>query len=68
MPDRFDIVAAHYAFYCDYHSGQWSKFYRRLCRIRQYFNPGAMWKGYKSLSEEGKYIYRSLKRSRNAGR
>ena len=58
--DRFDIVAAHYAFYSDYHEGQWSRGYSRLCRISKYFRPSPLWKGLESLSENGKEIYRSL--------
>lgn len=38
--DRFDIATAHYAFNADYHGGQWSPEYRRLCRIGKYFDPG----------------------------
>jgi len=58
--DRFDIVSAHYAFAVDYHSGQWSDLYARQCRISKYFTPGAMWKGYESLTENGKEIYDRL--------
>lgn len=58
--DRFDIVSAHYAFACDYHEGQWSELYKKLCRIGKYFNPSAMWKGYDSLSDNGKEIYDNL--------
>jgi hypothetical protein len=58
--DRFDIVSAHYAYYCDYHSGQWSKGYERLCRISEHFNPGPLFKGYDSLSENGQAIYNQL--------
>ena len=58
--DRFDIVSAHYAFCADYHSGQGSELYAKLCRIGRYFNPGAMWRGYDSLSENGRAIYETL--------
>lgn len=58
--DRFDIVEAHYAFYSDWHSGQFSDFYARLSRISDYFSPGAMFNGYDSLSENGKIIYDDL--------
>lgn len=62
MWERFDIVEAHYAFYCDYHSGQFSYFYRRLCHIlnKLEFKPGPMFNGYRSLSENGKAIYDAL--------
>ena len=58
--DRFDIVEAHYAFACDYHSGQSSGLYARLCRISKYFTPSPLWRGYESLSENGKEIYSQL--------
>ncbi len=58
--DRFDIIQAHYAFACDYHGGQASKLYSRLCRIGRYFTPGALWRGFDSLSENGQEIYRNL--------
>lgn len=58
--DRFDIAAAHYAFYNDYHVGQGDTFYARLCRIRNYFNPGILFKGYESLTENGQVIYDNL--------
>lgn len=61
--DRFDIVSAHYAFACDYHSGQFSDLYIKLCRIGNYFKPGPMWNGYESLSENGQAIYDNLEAS-----
>lgn len=59
--DRFDIVEAHYAFCCDWHGGQWSSLYERLCRIQRYYRPSPMWKGYASLTDNGKEIYDRLK-------
>jgi len=38
--NRFDIVEAHYWWNTDHHTGQWSREYRRLCRMRAYFTPG----------------------------
>ena len=58
--DRFDIVAAHYAFYSENYCGQTDPFYARLCRISKYFQPSPLWNGFKSLSENGKEIYRQL--------
>lgn len=58
--DRFDVVEAHYAYCADYHEGQGSELYRRLCRIGGYFTPSAMWRGYESLSDNGQEIYQSL--------
>ena len=63
--DRFDIVEAHYAFCSDYHEGQGSKKYQRLCRIsdpngRIQLRVSPLWGGYSSLSENGKEIYLQL--------
>ena len=60
--DRFDVVEAHYAYCADYHDGQGSDLYRRLCRIGAYFTPSPMWRGYESLSDNGQEIYQSLVR------
>ncbi len=59
--NRFDIAEAHLAFCDDYHTGMWSDLYKRSCRIRRYLHPGAFWRGFASLSENGKAIYRQLK-------
>lgn len=37
--DRFDIVEAYYVFFVNYHEGQWSRKYRRQCKIQTYFTP-----------------------------
>ncbi len=58
--DKFDIIEAHYDFYVDYHSGQWSDFYARQCKIRKYFTPSKVWRGYESLTDNGKDIYNQL--------
>lgn len=58
--DRWDIIEAHYAFCCDWHHGQFSELYARQCRISKYFEPGLLWRGYQSLSENGKEIYDQL--------
>lgn len=59
----FDFVEALYAFVSDYHSGQWSPGYKLLSRIvsELKFNPAPSFRGYDSLSEEGKMIYDDLK-------
>lgn len=64
--DRFDIVEAYYAFFCDYHEGMYSAKYRRLCRILEYFNPSPLFNGYESLSSNGKMIYDNLVEAENA--
>jgi hypothetical protein len=58
--DRWDIVTAHYAYCTDWHSGQNSPEYVRLCRIRRYFKPNPYWDGYASLTENGGAIYDEL--------
>ena len=51
--DRFDIVSAHYAFWSD-HSAD------RLSRIRQWVRLGPLFRGFSSLSENGRAIYLNL--------
>ena len=58
--DRFDIVTAYYLFFIDYHEGQWSEKYKRSCKIEGYLNLSPMFKGYESLTENGKAIYDNL--------
>ena len=62
--ERWDIVSAYYAYYSDWHGGQASPEYDRLCRIGRYFKPGMYWNGYSDLSENGQAIYDELAASR----
>jgi hypothetical protein len=55
--DRFDYVAGSWLFWSEHHSGQWSDGYRRLSSYR--FEPGMAWRGWQSLSEAGREIYRA---------
>ncbi len=64
--DRFDIVEAHYLYCSEWHSGQWSDLYAKMCRIQGYFKPG-MSLGYESLSENGKVIYDNLVKDNESG-
>lgn len=57
--DRFDIVEAHYIFCRDWHDGQWSDLYARMCRIQKYFEPRLSLE-YETLTENGKVIYGAL--------
>lgn len=41
--DRFDIVTAYYFFCMEYHEGQFSEKYSRMCTILQYFKPSPLW-------------------------
>jgi hypothetical protein len=60
--DRMDFISAYYAFCAEWHDGQWSDLYSKLCRIGRYYTPSPLDKGFKSLSDNGKEIYRALKR------
>jgi hypothetical protein len=56
--DRFDIVSAHYWWYADHHSGQWSPEYERLSRISEYYRPGRLEVG--PVTENARAIYDRL--------
>lgn len=58
--DRWDIVTAYYCYLTEWHGGQGSPEYARLCRMRRYFRPGASWDGYASLTANGEAIYEEL--------
>lgn len=69
--DRFDICEAHYALEMDYNVGGWLRerpsnrrrmeaTHVQLKRIG--FKPGTMFSGFRSLSENGREIYRELER------
>jgi hypothetical protein len=59
--DRFDIVSAHHLFWSEYHGGQFSRGYERLSKISAMrFDPGALFTGWNSLSDNAKEIYRNL--------
>ena len=53
-------MEAHYTFCCDWHDGQSSTLYAKLCHIRKYFKPSPLFNGYDSLSDNGKAIYDHL--------
>ena len=59
--NRFDIVEAHYLFYCEYHSGQWCHLYRRLSRIIRYYRPSPLL-SVESISDNAREIYENLVR------
>jgi|TARA_B100000965_G_C19414871_1_gene679411 hypothetical protein len=58
--DRFDIIQAYYLFFVDYHEGQTSKKYTRLCKIGKYYKPSSTFSGVDSLSENALAIYENL--------
>jgi hypothetical protein len=51
-----ELAEALYYFCEDYHSGQWSRGYRILCRVSRIFKPGIL----HSMSEEAEPIYHEL--------
>lgn len=57
--DRFDIKEAHFLFWSEYHSGQFSDGYIRMCKALNNFkpSPGLCWE---TLSDNGRDIYRDL--------
>ena len=57
--DRFDVVEAYWLWLCDYHEGQASERYARLCRMNRYFRPRPNL-NYETLSENGRAIYDGL--------
>lgn len=58
--DRFDICEAYYLFFMEYHEGQWSTKYKRLCRMGRYFRPSPLMRDRDSLSEGAQEIYDAL--------
>jgi len=57
--NRFDIAEAWYLALSHCHDGQWSKEYKRLCHIKNYFTPSINL-SYETLTENGKSIYNNL--------
>jgi len=57
--NRFDIAEAYYLFLGDYHEGQFSEKYERLCKMGQYFKPRPAL-SYETLEENGQAIYDAL--------
>ena len=49
MFDRFDIMEALYLYYTDWHNGQWSREYKRLCHMQKYFKPSFYFLGLSCL-------------------
>lgn len=56
--DRYSIVEGHYWYFVDYHEGQWSDEYRRLCRIQKYFKPSPLSSG--PETDGGREVYDNL--------
>ena len=60
LVDTFEGATALYAFCADYHSGQWSRGYRLLCRLGKRLKLSPLWEGYESLEEDEREIYDEL--------
>lgn len=59
--DRFDICEAYYLFFADYHEGQGSEKYRRLCQLTRpgFFSPSPLL-NLEGLNENARAIYDAL--------
>lgn len=64
--DRFDICEAYYLALSEWHSGQGSAEYARLCRLTSYYTPRPMLTP-QTLTESGKIIYQQLTRKFSHG-
>lgn len=59
--DRFSIVQGHYVFYANNHTGQGSKFYKRLSKISRYFKPSdSAWNLDRGENYSARYVYNGL--------
>jgi hypothetical protein len=56
MFNRFDIVEAWYCYLSEYHGGQFSREYRRLCKMLRYFQPAHNLSS-DTLSDDARAIY-----------
>ena len=56
--DRFDIIEAWFLALSHCHSGQSSREYLRLCKMKEYFQPCCLL-SVTTLSENGEAIYRA---------
>lgn len=65
--NRFDIVEAYYVYFSEWHEGQWSDGYRRLCRMRRYFSPRPSL-SIDTLSANARAIYDGLAFAKQKGR
>ncbi len=62
--DRFDLYGALYLFCSRYHSGQWSRGYRILSRLKRAgYRPGLSVQSGRFESDEQKDVYDWLKRT-----
>lgn len=59
--DRFDICAAWYIFLSEYHEGQGSDKYKRLCKLLTYYTPAPSLR-WSNLNDNERSIYDNLVR------
>lgn len=57
--DRFDYCEGTYQFWTEHHSGQSSPGYAILSRILSRFDPGPCHKGWESMGEDARAVYRA---------
>ena len=60
---RYDICEAYYLYLSEYHSGQWSKDYKRLSKMNKYFKPSINL-CYENLTDLGRAVYDNLVKER----
>ena len=58
--DRWDIVEAYYWYLSDYHEGQGSKNYARLCKLEDIYRPGFTTSASGPSNENSRAIYDAL--------
>ena len=65
--DRLDYCSGTLAFWAENHSGQASKGYEILSRVSKQYQPGPLDKGWESLNETAKDVYRAWCRKESVG-
>lgn len=58
--DTLDIAQAHYLFWSEHHTGQFSEGYAKLCQAERLIRPGMMGIRWETLCENAQNIYRNL--------
>jgi hypothetical protein len=57
LSERFDLYGALYLFLTQYHSGQWSRGYRLLCRLQRRYKPGLTVQSGRFETPEMRWLY-----------
>jgi hypothetical protein len=58
--DTYDIAEAHYLFWSEHHTGQFSEGYRKLCQAQKIIRPGVVGIRWETMSENAQNVYRNL--------